>query len=352
MPIEQPRLHLNTEPSPEHDREHPRFNPAIARIIASTYMSDVLTHDHVLDTAKTDDVKEHIRTASPDMLSYKAINAVSTDSRKAYWETSPKTFQEQNLEWNTKTWDYLTTLTTDDAPQADVTKAALASLSIDMENTEQSGALYLQLEGFRKTFLGKKSNVESLITKLADDCKDERGVVNLAILEERVDSVKGLFSSFGTTDHIPEILADYASAYGLLTQLPVDKEQIADAVIPLVMEPVTEPEHNYFTILGSKLHAVEALLRDSLNPVARPDRTMVQPQREESTNVSENDDRDYDATREESEGRGRGDGDPTTDENLIDEGPGAGDNDPTTNEALDNDDGGAEEASDDPGGDE
>ncbi|GEM_PF-5596626 len=317
-------------------------NPAVARILASVEDKKYLDPNRtVRDSKEAHLLLGKLYGKKTEDIDYHAVEALSIDSRKDFWEKrvkeegGPSNFDEQNKLWNESFSNWIEEQVEEQNPNREEVVTTLGSVGIDIHDDKES--LSNKVEGFRLKYFDGESNIKKFVSDIAKDCRtgdaiwensdhnapidiegsperDKTGreyvhtkdgnmvpldevvfPVDLEKLQKRLGNVKGLLSSFGNTDGIPELVEDFASAHGLLSQKTEDRTQTLEALKPHIASKIPEgPEkdrlralYNKEQQLAKKAGNLQTVFNNPGNPQQPPEQTQpgnpVQPENPDET---------------------------------------------------------------------
>ena len=245
--------------APEADIQK-AVTPSVARVLYSSVDTNFFNPEEKMTTS---DHRESLKNKTENTINYDAISHVSADSRAAFWDnktrdgTGPQTFAQQNKIWNSEVAAWIKSNTVGNDAVLTQRKAALESLGFHLDdparweekeyeftdfhtNQNEHISLVEDVEDFRRTYFKGRNSVEPFVAKLADGCRPAPDQpVDLTLLESRLNSVKDLFSLFGTENASDQIVRDYVYSYGALSQnnnRKADVEIVANEQIALDLQ--------------------------------------------------------------------------------------------------------------------
>jgi hypothetical protein len=210
-----------------------KINPAVGRILAGTVNEAFLDGGNRWKPEVAEQLKNDFIKKSTEDIHYDAVNDISKDQRKEYYKGDTRSFEEKNKEWNSKFWNHIKEEKNDETTREQF-KETLGWIGIDVDNEDQDNGLNKGVEKFRDKYVdGKSSKIGEFVKDIAEKCKENEDV-NLDKLQERLDLLKnkGILNAFGTEDDIKDLVKDYATAHGAISQKSEDaKEAVANKVV-------------------------------------------------------------------------------------------------------------------------
>jgi hypothetical protein len=222
-------------------------------------------------------LEANIRGANANDLPFAAGEMVSEERRRDYWNEEKRAnlhLAEKHRRWNNGMHQAIHDLITapENANTQQSQKAELAKETLQHfwltgadtkenkefldNNTPQSVSLYTDIEAFRHRFLGQKSDIKSFVQTIAGQCPGTDGQVDIKKLEDRLDAIRPILTSFGDQS-VDSLVGDYVVSYGLLTQKDQAKAVVARETNTKLKSPITQEREAVYDKLAQKQAVIE-----------------------------------------------------------------------------------------------